>query len=83
MTIYVGRWDLISGCYEAYNGLINKTEKEIIEEIGREVDLFYERNGYEDNFIAVYSAAEFEDTFNQTLTGHISSEDYWVRIFAD
>lgn len=82
MTIFVGRWDLLPKSWEGYNALIGKKRIEILTEISREAGLFLEQNGHEDNFIAVYSAAEFEDTFNQTLTGHISSEDYWVRIFA-
>ncbi len=83
MKIYVGSWDLLPENWEGCNGLSERNEDEIRKEISREIDLFCERNGYEDNHIAVYSAAEFEDTFNQTLINHISSEDYWIRIFAD
>lgn len=83
MNIYVGRWDLLPEEWEGYNGLSEKDEEEISEELNREMNLFYEKNGYDDNNIARYDHLDFEDTFNQTLTNHISSKHYWIRIFAD
>lgn len=76
MTIYVGRWDLLPAEWEGINGLDEKSEEEIRKEVSREVDL-----REEDNFIAVYTPDEFEATFNHTLTHHISSQHYWIKIF--
>ena len=76
MKIYVGRWDLLPAEWEGYNGLCEKSEKEIRAEISREVDILEE-----DTFIAVYEPDEFEDTFNLSLTHFIDSKDYWIKIF--
>lgn len=76
MKIYVGRWDLLPESWEGYNGLSEKSEKEIMAEVSREVDIMEE-----DTFIAIYESEEFEDTFNQCLTHFIDSKDYWIKIF--
>lgn len=76
MKIYVGRWDLLPEEWEGVNGLYEKSEKEIEAEVSREVDL-----DEEDCFIAIYEDEEFEETFNHTLTEHISSNKYWIKIF--
>lgn len=78
MTIYVGRWDLLPESWEGVNGLYEKSEEEIRAEISREVDL-----EEWDHEIAVYTPAEFEETFNHTLTQHLSSQRYWIKIFSD
>lgn len=76
MTIYVGRWDLLPKEWEGYNGLSEKSEAEIREEISREVS-----ECEEDYFIAIYTPEEFEETFNQCLTEFISSREHWIKIF--
>lgn len=76
MKIYVGRWNLLPDSWEGYNGLSEKSEKEIMAEVSREVDIMEE-----DTLIAVYEPEEFEDTFNQCLTHFIDSKDYWIKIF--
>ena len=76
MRIYVGRWDLLPAEWEGYNGLVEKDEEEIKAEVSRQVDTMEE-----DNFIAVYTTEEFEETFNQCLTHFIDSRDYWIKLF--
>lgn len=78
MKIYVGRWDLLPEDWDGINGLRDKDEEEIQAELSQEVNT---DEGYADNFIAVYTRAEFEETFNDTLIEHITSKDYWIRIF--
>lgn len=76
MTIYIGRWDLLPAEWEGYNGLSEKSEEEIMAEVSRQVDIMED-----DNFIAVYTPEEFEETFNQCLTHFIDSNTYWIKIF--
>lgn len=76
MKIYIGRWDLLPESWEGVNGLDEKSEKEIIAEVRREVDI-----DEDDYYIAIYEPEEFEATFNHTLTHHISSNRHWIRIF--
>ena len=78
MRIYVGRWSLLPSEWEGYNGLVEKDEAEIKKELGRQVKT---DEGYYDNFIAIYTRAEFEDTFNQDLKGEFSTGKYWIRMF--
>lgn len=81
MKIYVGRWDLLTDEWEGYNGLIEKSEEEIASECNRQLDESMEKEGMEDKFIARYTPAEFEDTFNQCLDESFSTDVYWIRIF--
>lgn len=76
MKIYVGRWGLLPAEWEGYNGLNEKSEEEIFDEVVREKLLCQIPN-----YIGVFDAAEFEDTFNQCLTHFIDSKDYWIKIF--
>lgn len=76
MNIYVGRWDLLPEEWEGYNGLGEKSEGEIFDEIVREILLCQIPN-----YIGVFDAEEFEETFNQCLTHFIDSKDYWIKIF--
>lgn len=75
MNIYVGRWDLLPAEWEGYNGLSEKSEEEIYQEVKRE----WLESG--DNFIECYSPEEFEETFNQCLSHFIDSNTYWIKIF--
>lgn len=76
MKIYVGRWDLLPASWEGYNGLSEKSEEEIMAEVSRQEDIMED-----DDFIAVYTPEEFEETFNQCLTHFINSNTYWIKIF--
>ena len=78
MKIYVGRWDLLPKEWEGINGLYDKAEEEVKAEVAREAAL-----DREDSHIAAYEGEEFEETFNHTLTEHISSERYWIKIFKE
>lgn len=78
MRIYVGLWSLLPSSWEGYNGLVEKSEEEIKEELSREIST---NTGYYDNYLAIYTRAEFEDTFNQYLNGGLSTGKYWIRIF--
>lgn len=81
MRIYIGRWSLLPANWEGYNGLIEKSEEEIASECNRQLDESMEKEGMEDKFIASYTPAEFEDTFNQCLDESFSTDVYWIRIF--
>lgn len=76
MKIYVGSWDLLPAEWEGYNGLSEKSEEEIKAEVSRQADI----REYDD-FIAVFTPEEFEETFNQSLTHFITSNIYWIKIF--
>lgn len=76
MKIYVGRWDLLPEEWEGYNGFCEKSENEIFDEVVREIPLCKIPN-----YIGVFDADEFEDTFNLSLTHFIDSKDYWIKIF--
>lgn len=81
MKIYVGRWDLLPDEWEGYNGLCEKSEREISYECDRELDESLEKEGMEDKFVACYTPEEFEDTFNTCLDESFSADIYWIRIF--
>lgn len=78
MKIYVGRWDLLPAEWEGYNGLVEKSEREIISELSREVDI----DPYgQDNNIGIYEPMEFEESFNYDSEQKMDSDIYWIRIF--
>ena len=76
MKFYVGRWNLLPEDWEGINGLDEKVEPEIAREVAREESL-----DEDDRFIGVYDPEDFEAEFNNTLTEHISSQHYWIKIF--
>lgn len=81
MEIYVGRWNLLPEDWEGINGLYEKSEDEIRAEVSREADVDQEQNPHDpDNLIAVYSLAEFEETFNAD-EGTFNGKRYWVKFF--
>lgn len=82
MKIYVGRWDLLPKNWDGINTVYACTEGQLESELNRELDVA-EENGIDDRYVGIYEPTEFEDTFNQTLNNHLSSDDYWVKIFAD
>ncbi len=79
MKIYVGRWDLLPEEWEGINGLYEKSEKEIKAEISRQVDEM-DKTGDNDNTVAIYTPAEFEETFNDD-NGELNGGKYWMKIF--
>ena len=85
MKIYVGRFDLLPEDWEGVNGLHDKKESEIKAEIKRQNNLVLDNDEMSNNndydYIDEYSIKEFEDTFNHSTSGFISSEDYWIKIF--
>lgn len=81
MKIYVGRWELLPENLEGYNGLMEMKRMDVAVELAHELDLYAETHDVEDNLMGVYTEEEFEETFNQTLTNHICSNIYWIRIF--
>lgn len=76
MNIYVGRWDLLPAEWKGKNRLSERSEEEIKAEISRQVDTMEE-----DEFIAIYTPEEFEETFNQRPTHFVDLKTYWIRIF--
>lgn len=83
MKIYVGRWDLLPDELEGYNGLSQMNRMDVAVELSHEIDRYAETHDVEDNRMGVYTPEEFEEEFNQTLENHFTSEDYWIRIFAE
>ena len=75
-TIYVGRWDLLPKEWEGINGLYEKKEEEIREEISRQVDV-----AGNDYFIAIYTPEEFEETFNGDNNSALHGTAYFIKIF--
>lgn len=76
MTIYVGRWILLPGNWEGINGLYEKSEDEIRDEINRqkEIDL-------EGRTIGIYTPAEFEETFNGDNMDELYGSKYFIKFF--
>ena len=81
MKIYVGRWDLLHEDYEGYNGLSKVDSFTTAEELSREIRQYAKTHTKEDNLMGVYTAEEFEDTFNQDLKGEFNTQTYWIKIF--
>lgn len=75
MKIYVGRWDLLPKEWEGINGLYEKSELEIYQEVKRE----WLESG--DNAIDSYSLAEFEEEFNANRDVGFMGGEYWIKIF--
>ena len=86
MKIFIGRFDLLPEDWEGVNGLDDKKESEINAEVRRQQALVVaddELSGSVDyyDYIDEYTQKEFEDTFNYSTSGFISSEHYWIKIF--
>lgn len=79
--IYVGRWDLLPKEWEGYNGLSEKSEEEISDEVNRQMNAYFAAHDDDDFFIGSYTPNEFEETFNQCLTRFINSNTHWIKIF--
>lgn len=74
ITIYVGRYGFLPKKWEGINGLYEKSEQEIYQEVKQE----WLDSG--DNAVDSYTLAEFEEEFN---AGKFDGGDYWIKIFND
>jgi hypothetical protein len=74
ITIYVGRYGFLPKAWEGINGLYEKSEQEIYQEVKQE----WLDSG--DNAVDSYTLAEFEEEFN---AGKFDGGDYWIKIFKD
>lgn len=81
INVYVGRWDLLPEDWEGINGLYEKTEAEIKDEVNRQNGLCIDDNRDDRDYIGVYPLEEFEDEFNQSLSDWITSKTYWIKFF--
>ena len=77
MMFYVGKWTLLPDEWDGINGLYEKSEDDIREEIIRELEL--RKNC--DDFIGIYTREEFEETFNGDDEGALDGVTYWLKIF--
>ena len=75
MKIYVGLWSLLPEDWEGINGLYEKSEYEIKQEIGRQMDSCYDDN------VGSYTPIEFEETFNGDNEGNFNGTIYFIKIF--
>lgn len=81
MKIYVGRWDLLPEEWEGINGLYEKSEEEINEEVQRQIEIVVDDNTNERDYVGIYTPVEFEEEFNGSHSGWLTSDDYWIKIF--
>lgn len=81
MKIYVGRWSLLPREWDGINGLQDKTEEEVLEELKREISFYDSRHLRTDKRMGIYTPQEFEAEFNFDTTGQFSTDKYWIRIF--
>lgn len=81
MKIYVGRWDLLPASYEGINWIERATQRQVLEEIGREIEEYADTHPVEDNRMGVYTPKEFEAEFNYDTKGQFTTETYWIKIF--
>lgn len=80
MKIYVGRWDLLPEEWEGINGLYEKSEKEIAEEVKRQEELCFDEMDDECDNVGVYTPMEFEEEFNAN-NGDLNGANYWIKIY--
>lgn len=81
MKIYVGRWDLLPLSWEGINGLERADEREICDELSREVTEYDDNHPVTDNRMGIYSPEEFEAEFNYDTKGQFTTDIYWIKIF--
>lgn len=80
MYILVGRWDMLPEDWEGINGLYEKSNEEIKQEVGRQMDAFYQKHGYDDNNIGSYTRMEFQETFNGDNEAVLNGTTYFIHI---
>lgn len=78
--IYVGRWDLLREEWGHEVDLGKMTRQELRDEIGRQIDIATDDNLDDRDYIGAYSPKEFEDEFNGSHPGWLSSENYFVKL---
>ena len=83
MTIYVGKWSLLPKEWEGINGLYEKSEDEIREELCRQIDEWAKSHRTEDNLMGAYTLAEFEEEFNGDDHKKLNGKTYFIKIFQD
>ena len=82
MKVYVGRWDLLPGYWEGINGLYEKSEEEIKKEVLRQMQLQSDESFEESDPIpGIYTAIQFEETFNGCHNTTLNGINYWIKIF--
>lgn len=75
MKVYVGKWSILPKDWDGINGLYEKSEDEIYQEIKRQ----WLESG--DNLIECYTPEEFEETFNHDTDGSLTTNEYFIKIF--
>ena len=75
MNVYVGMWELLPPEWEGINGLYEKTEEEIREEVHREANLMNA-----ESYIGIYTLEEFENEFNFDDFEELTGIKYWIKI---
>lgn len=68
---------------DSYSGLRQMNRMDVTVELSHEIERYAETHNVEDNRIGIYTPEESEHEFNRTLVKHFSSEDYWIRVFAE
>ena len=79
--IYVGKWELLPKEVEGINGLYNKPQWWIREEVVREISGWSKQHPYEETLIGPYSLESFEETFNGDDEASLNGATYWMKIF--
>lgn len=77
VAIYIGRWDLLPKEWDGINGLYEKGEREIWEEISRQSE------ESEDRYIGSYTLTWFEEEFNGDNRASLNGTTYFIKIFVD
>jgi hypothetical protein len=80
MTILVGRWDMLPEEWEGINGLYEKGDEEIMQEVGRQMDAFFDKHGHDDYRIGSYTRMEFQEEFNGDNEGDFNGTTYFIHI---
>ena len=81
MKIYVGRWDMLPEKWNGYNGLSERAENEIQHEAMEEQRVCRARAFDKDYYPGVYTAKQFEETFNADINNDFRTDIYWIKIF--
>lgn len=55
-----------------------KTERDVREELSREIEAYAKTHDTEDNNMGIYTPIELEDAFND---GRLDAAIYWIRVY--
>ena len=83
VVIYIGRWDLLPKEWDGINGLYEKGEQEIWEEISRQSEAWKASHEYEGTYIGSYTLTWFEEEFNGDNRASLNGTTYFIKIFVD